>query len=207
MENRLTQTQLTQIVAEVERLSNLREAELDSEEVTQILQELGLPPELLNEALIQLQRREALAQQQRRNRWIAGGLAAAVAGAIAITGFYIQQNRQALDRVSIQQNRITFVQDDGGNLTVISRQNNPEIFYRTTLKDAPIGKKLSLSCDWIDPSGQIVKQNRYQTREIDKPIWNTQCRHQIGTAAATGNWQVKMFLENRAIGSASFQVK
>ena len=207
MENRLTQTQLTQIVAEVERLSNLREAELSSEEVTQILQELSLPPELLNEALIQLQRREALAQQQRRNRWIVGGLAAAAVGAIAITGFYIQQNGQAIDRVSIQQNRITSVQDDGGNLTVISRQKNPEIFYRVTLKDAPIGKKLSLSCDWIDPGGQVVKQNRYQTREIDKPIWNTQCRYQIGNAAATGNWQVKMFLENRAIGSTSFQVK
>jgi hypothetical protein len=204
MENRLTQTQLTQIVAEVERLSNLRQSELDSEEVKKILQELSLPPELLNEALIQLQRREALAQQQRRNRWIAGGLAAA---AIAITGFYIQQNRQAIDRVSIQQNRITSVQDDGGNLTVVSRQNNPEIFYRTTLKDAPIGKKLSLSCDWIDPSGQVVKQNHYQTRQIDKPIWNTHCRYQIGTAAATGNWQVKMFVESRAIGSASFQVK
>lgn len=207
MENRLTQTQLTQIVAEVQRLSNLREAELNSAEVTQILQELGLPPELLDEALIQLQRREALAQQQRRNRWIAGGLAAAAVGAIAITGFFMQQSRQAIDRISVQQNRITSVQDDGGNLTVVSRQNNPEIFYRVTLKDAPIGKKLSLSCDWIDPSGQVVKQNRYQTREIDKPIWNTQCRYQIGTAAATGNWQVKMFVESRAIGSTSFQVK
>ncbi|MCC3406354.1 MAG: DUF3859 domain-containing protein [Microcoleus sp. PH2017_10_PVI_O_A] len=207
MENRLTQTQLTQIVAEVQRLSNLREAELSSAEVTQILQELGLPTELLDEALIQLQRREALAQQERRNRWIAGGVAAAAVGAIALTGFFIQQSRQALDRISVQQNRITSVQDDGGNLTVISRQNNPEIFYRTTLKDAPLGKKLSVTCDWIDPSGQVVKQNRYQTREIDKPVWNTQCRHQIGTAAASGNWQVKMFLESRAIGSTSFQVK
>lgn len=207
MENRLTQTQLTQIVAEVQRLSNVREAELNSAEVTQILQELGLPPELLDEALIQLQRREALAQQERRNRWMAGGLAAVAVGAIAITGFYIQQSRQAIDRISVQQNRITSVQDDGGNLTVVSRPNNPEIFYRVTLKDAPLGKKLSLSCDWIDPSGQVVKQNSYQTREIDKSIWNTQCRYKIGTAAATGNWQVKMFVENRAIGSTSFQVK
>jgi hypothetical protein len=207
MENRLTQTQLTQIVAEVQRLSNLREAELNSAEVTQILQELGLPPELLDEALIQLQRREALAQQQRRNRWIAGGLAAVAVGAIAITGFFMQQSRQAIDRISVQQNRITSVQDDGGNLTVVSRQNNPEIFYRVTLKDAPFGKKLSLSCDWIDPSGQVVKQNSYQTREIDKSIWNTQCRYKIGTAATPGKWQVKMFVENRAIGSTSFQVK
>ncbi|MCW6050338.1 DUF3859 domain-containing protein [Lyngbya sp. CCAP 1446/10] len=207
MENRLTQTQLTQIVAEVQRLSNVREAELNSAEVTQILQELGLPTELLDEALIQLQRREALAQQQRRNRWIAGGLAAVAVGAIAITGFFIQQSRQALDRISVQQNRITSVQDDGGNLTVVSRQNNPEIFYRVTLKDAPLGKKLSLSCDWIDPSGQVVKQNSYQTREIDKSIWNTQCRYKIGTAATPGKWQVKMLVENRAIGSTSFQLK
>jgi hypothetical protein len=207
MEDRLNQAQIEQIVAEVERLSNLQKSQLNSAEVKEILQELNLPPELLDEALIQLQRREALARKQRLNRWIAGGLAAAAVGAIAITGFYIYQNQQAIDRVSIQQNRITSVQDDGGNLTVISRQNNLEIFYRATLKDAPVGKKLSLSCDWIDPSGQIVKQNRYQTREIDKPIWNTQCRYQIGTAATTGNWQVKMFLENRAIGSASFEVK
>ncbi len=207
MKNRLTQTQLTQIVAEVQRLSNAREAELSSAEVTQILHELGLPTELLDEALIQLQRREALAQQERRNRWIAGGVAAVVVGAIALTGFFIQQSRQAIDRISVQQNRITSVQDDGGNLTVVSRQNNPEIFYRTTLKDAPLGKKLSISCDWIDPSGQVVKQNSYQTREIDKSIWNTQCRYKIGTAAATGKWQVKMLIENRAIGSTSFEVK
>ncbi|MEO6862269.1 MAG: DUF3859 domain-containing protein [Microcoleus sp.] len=207
MENRLTQAQLTQIVSEVQRLSNVRESELNSAEVTQILQELGLPTELLDEALIQLQRREALAQQERRNRWMAGGLAAVAVGAIAITGFFIQQSRQAIDRISVQQNRITSVQDDGGNLTVVSRQNNPEIFYRTTLKDAPIGKKLSLSCDWIDPSGQVVKQNSYQTREIDKSIWNTHCRYKIGTAATPGKWQVKMFVENRAIGSTSFQLK
>ncbi|MGL5060035.1 MAG: DUF3859 domain-containing protein, partial [Microcoleus sp.] len=170
-------------------------------------QELNLPPELLDEALIQLQRRKALARQQKRNRLIAGGLAAAAAGSIALAGFYIYQNERAIDRVSVQQNRITLVQDNGDNLTVFSRQNNPEIFYRATLKDAPIGKKLSLSCDWIDPNGQTVKQNRYQTREIDKSIWNTQCSYQLGTAAATGNWQVKMFLNDRAIGSANFQVK
>jgi hypothetical protein len=207
MENRLSETQLAQIVAEVENLSRLRQSQLDSVEVKEILRELNLPPELLNEALIQVQRRKALTQQ-RRNRWIVGVLAVLVGTIpIALTSFYIYQNERAIDRVSVQQNRITLVQDNGDNLTVISRQNSQEIFYRATLKDAPIGKKLSLSCDWIDPGGQIVKQNRYQTREIDKSIWNTHCRYQIGNTAATGNWQVKMFLKNRTIGTASFQVK
>ena len=81
MENRLTQAQLTQIVSEVQRLSNVRESELNSAEVTQILQELGLPTELLDEALIQLQRREALDEPQRRTRGRAGGLAGEEAGA------------------------------------------------------------------------------------------------------------------------------
>jgi transcriptional regulator of met regulon len=68
MNNRLTQAQLSQIVAEVERLSQRRDDELEPEQVKQILQELSLPPELFDEALVQLRRREALAVQQRRNR-------------------------------------------------------------------------------------------------------------------------------------------
>ncbi|MCU0543752.1 MAG: DUF3859 domain-containing protein [Oscillatoriaceae cyanobacterium Prado104] len=207
MENRLNETQLQQIVAEVERLSQIRQSQPDAEAIKEILRELNLPPELLDDALIQLQRRKALARQQ-RFRWIVG-VVAVVVGAIpiALTGFYIYQNEQAIERVFSQQNRITLVQDNGDNLTVISRQNNPEIFYRVTLKDAPIGKKLSLSCDWIDPKGQVVKQNRYQTREINTTIWNTYCRQRIGNVAAAGNWQVKMFLKNRTIGTASFEVQ
>lgn len=41
MPHRLTQAQLTQVVAEVERLSQRREAELEREQVKEILQELS----------------------------------------------------------------------------------------------------------------------------------------------------------------------
>ena len=42
MKERLTQSQLAQVIAEVGQLSQRREAELDQEQVKQILQELNL---------------------------------------------------------------------------------------------------------------------------------------------------------------------
>lgn len=207
MTQRLTQEQLSQIVTEVEGLQVRREAELDQQEIREILQELNLPPDLLDEALIQLNRRQALEVQQHRNRWITSGVVAVVVVAIASTIFFMQQQNSALSGVSAQQDRITLVQNSSGDLKTISRQTNPEVLYRVTLKDAPLGKKLPLSCNWIDPSGQIVKQNNYQTREINTSVWDTQCRYTINPAATVGNWKVQMFLEGRQISDETFEVK
>ncbi|MBG1269234.1 DUF3859 domain-containing protein [Nostoc sp. WHI] len=207
MTQRLTQEQLAQIVTEVGGLQVRRDAELDQQQVREILQELNLPPELLGEALIQLNRRQALEVQQRRNRWIASGVVAVVLVAIASTIFFIQQQNSILSRISAQQDRITLVENSGNDLKTISRQTNPEVSYRVKLKDAPVGKKLALSCNWIDPSGQIVKQNSYQTREINTSVWDTQCNYTINPAATVGNWQVQMFLEGRQISDETFEVK
>ncbi|MCM0590799.1 MAG: DUF3859 domain-containing protein [Gloeotrichia echinulata IR180] len=207
MSQQLTQEQLTQIVAEVGRLQARREAEIAPEQVQQILQELGLAPDLLDEALVQVQRRQALEVQKKRNRTIAVGVLAAVVVVIAGTVFSIQQHNSVLERVSTQRNRITLTQDDGGDLRNISRENNSEVFYRVTLKDAPLGEKLDLSCNWIDPSGQIVKENRYQTREIDKAIWDTHCRYIIGSASTPGKWKVRIFVQGRQLSETEFEVK
>ncbi|MFN6513448.1 MAG: DUF3859 domain-containing protein [Nostoc sp. CreGUA01] len=206
MTPRLTQEELAQIVTEVESLQTRREAELDQQQVKEILQEMNLPPELLDEAVVQLNRRQALSVQQRRNRWITSGVVALLALVSASTIFVIHQHNSALSRVSAQQDGITLAKNNSGNLKTISRQINPEVFYRVTLKDAPLGKKLTLSCNWIDPNGQIVKQNSYQTREINTSVWNTQCRHTINSGATVGKWQVQMFLEGRQISDETFQV-
>ena len=76
-----------------------------------------------------------------------------------------------------------------------------------TLKDTPVGQKLDLTCNWIDPNGQIVKQNRYQTREIDKSIWDTQCRYIIGSASTPGKWKAQIFLQGRQLSETEFEVK
>jgi hypothetical protein len=107
MTQRLTQEQLSQIVTEVEGLQVRREAELDQQQVKEILKELNLPPELLDEALIQLNRRQALEIQQRRNRWITSGVVAVIVVAMSATGFayastifFMQQQSSTLSRVS-----------------------------------------------------------------------------------------------------------
>lgn len=207
MNNRLTETQLTQIVGEVGRLSQSREAEFDSEQVKQILQELNLPPELLDEALVQLRRRETLELQQRRNRWIAAGVITTLVVAIAGTTVVIQQNQQAFQNVSTVQSQISLSESGGSSLTEINRQASPQVYYRVTLKQAPIDKQLSLRCDWIDPSGQVTHQNQWQTRTINKAVWPTRCQYQFNPAAATGNWKVQMSLGDRTLSTNSFQVK
>jgi sulfur carrier protein ThiS len=204
---RLTQAQLTKIVGEVERLSQQRQEEIDRTQLEDILRELGLPLELLGDALIQLQRREALAIQQKRRRWIVRSVLAGVVVVVAGVGFLFQQNQQMLARISAQQDRVTLAQEAGGKVTTVSRQTNPELIYQVTLKDAPISKTLDLSCDWVAPNGQVVKQNRYQTREISTSIWETHCRYQLGSASPTGTWQVRMLLGDRRLSDASFEVK
>ncbi|MFB8790712.1 MAG: hypothetical protein U7123_18130 [Potamolinea sp.] len=107
MNERLTQTQLAEVIAEIEQLSQRREAELNREEVKEILQELNLSPDLLDDALAQVNRRQALKVQQRRNRLIVGGVVAVLIGAIALGTVFIQNRQQTFARISTSGNRIT----------------------------------------------------------------------------------------------------
>ncbi|MBW4417725.1 MAG: DUF3859 domain-containing protein [Myxacorys californica WJT36-NPBG1] len=203
---KLTQEQLTQIVAEAQRISNKRQDELDADEVRQILQELNLPLELLEESLMQVRRQQSLQVEQRRNRWIVGGVVATIIVAITSILYFLNHQQQTLNRVSVERDRIT-LQVDGSDVQTVSRQSNPDLYYRVVLKDAPIGQKLSLSCEWIDPNQQIVKQNRYETQEIRTALWNTYCHYPIGTTAIPGTWTVRMRLNDRPISDASFMVQ
>jgi hypothetical protein len=207
MEQRLTDAQLEKVVAEVQRLSQQTQAELAPEQVREILRELNLPPELLEEAMVQLDRREALVIEQNRDHWIIGGFVGLIA--LSVIGFLVitQNQQQMTARVTAQRDRVTLNQDNGGNLNTVRRQDNGKIFYRITLSNAPVGQQLSLSCNWIDPSGEIVHQNRYQTKEITTPIWTTFCRHNLGSEMPVGTWKVEAFLGDRRLSDATFEVK
>lgn len=206
MEQRLTEDQLRKLVAEVDRLSEKRNEELTRTEVESILQEQGLPPELLDEAMTQMYRREALKTQRRRNRWTIGASAAFLLLAIAIGTGWFYQERQTMDRIVAQQDRVNLVlPDDGSSRPAVSRPAT--LYYHVRLENAPIGKKLDLSCDWLNPSGQVVKQTRYQTREITTAVWDTHCRYALGAGEAPGTWRVKMSLEGRQISDATFDVQ
>ena len=207
MDERLTSNQLAQIVAEVDQLSKSRETDLSREQVQQILQELNLPSELLDEALVQINRKQALKVQKQRNRWILGGIIVVLLGVIATTTVYMQSYKQAIARISIYQSRVSLNQNNSDNITEINRQNNPKVYYAVTLQNAPLGQKLSLNCDWIDPSGQVAHQNRYSTRQIDKATWPTFCYYQFNSGAIAGNWTVQMSVDGRILSKNTFVVK
>lgn len=207
METRLTQAQLAQVVAEIDKLSTQRESELGTDQVREILRELNLPDELLEDAIAQMHRREALEKEQRRNRWIVIASTVVVISAIAI-GILFSQNRQQQNaQVAATEDRISLSKKGGDSPSQINRQINPLVYYQVTLKNAPIGSHLALQCDWINPNGQIVHQNSYKTRSIETAVWNTNCFYDLGSAAQPGNWEVRMSLDGRAIGSEPFVVK
>lgn len=207
MNNRLSQEELAQVIAEVERLSQRREAEFDREQVKQILQELALSPDLLDDAWVQIRRKQALEAQQRRRRWMVIGVVAVLIGAIAATTVYIQHRQKVYSNITTYQSRVTLRQDQGEHLTTIDSQGNPLVYYRVTLNNAPVGEKLALRCDWIDPSDRIAHQNRYSTRKIDKSVWTTYCYYQFNQGTATGNWKVQMSLGKRILSSNTVLVK
>jgi hypothetical protein len=204
MEQRLTTQQLEQIVGEVGRLAHRQQAELDRTQVQEILQELNLPPELLDEAMIQVQRKEALASERKRNTGIVIAGITAVAIMFAGTSLFFQNQTAKFAKITASQDRVTLVQS-GESLATISKGS--EISYQVTLKDAPIDEKLKLTCNWLNPQGQITHTNRYDTKNITTLIWNTQCRYHLPASAATGAWKVQILVGDRLLKQAPFEVK
>lgn len=222
MSKQLTESQVARVVAEVSRQAQLRERDeherLDRQQVVQILEELELPVELLDPAMLELERREAEAVEQaryekavvaerRRKFWIIGSSVAALIFIILLVGFYFARQRQALDSVSVvAPGRITRAADDGGNLGTVTRDGS-ELYYRVTLERVPTAQNLSLRCNWIDPGGRVVKQNSWETRTTDKSVWPTSCRYTLGTAAPQGTWRVEMLLGDRVVSRTEFRVE
>jgi hypothetical protein len=204
MEQRLTTQQLELIVGEVGRLANRQAEELDRSEIEKILVELNLPPELLDEAMIQVQRKEALVKQQQRNIGLAIVSVTALVIIIAGASLFSQAKNSSLAKITASADRITLAQSNEDTQVV---DRGSELAYRVTLRDAPIGEKLNLTCNWLDPMNKIAHTNRFETKNITTPVWNTQCRYQLHSSAPIGNWKVQILLEDRALEQAPFEVK
>ena len=206
MSERLTQAQLDKLVAEVEELSQRQQAELDAQQIKEILQEVNLPPELFEEAMIQLGRNKVLEVRKLRYRWLIGIISSVTTLILLFALLSHQNQQQRLARITARSDRITLAEDHGGNLSSVSRGNEGKTFYRVSLYDVPVGKKLSLSCNWINPSGQVVHQNHYKTKEIATPVWNTFCRYQMASSSPVGLWKVQMFLGDSQLSEVTFEV-
>ncbi len=207
MESQLSEKQWNQVVAEVTRLAQDREDEQSRRELTeQVLQELRLPTDLIDEALQQVRYREALVRQRRQRIWLGvGGLVLALIIFVSVWAWYAQRTT-SFAKITADAGRVTRTVDNGSNLATVTRDGQ-DIFYRATLRDVPLGEKLNLSCDWLDPLGKIFSQSQWTTRDTTKQVWETHCRCRIGEAAAKGDWKVQMKLGDRIISTTDFKVE
>jgi hypothetical protein len=221
MSDQLTESQVARVVAEVTRQAQLRDHEqrqtLEREQVVQILDELKLPVDLLDPAMLELKRREAeaelearydeaLAKKRRRTFLIVGSVVAVLLVVVLFFGTRWELARRELAAVTaIETGRIA-QSADGENLGTVTR-NSGEIFYRVTLEKVPLSRSLSMKCNWIDPSGRVVKQNSWETRTTDKSVWATSCRTTLGESVATGTWTVEMLLGDRVVSKTGFKVE
>lgn len=217
MEQRLTEAQLAQVVAEVTRLSHEREdfrqKTLDRPQVLQVLNELGLPADLLDDALVQLRRKEQLQRQKQRNKWlliVAIVLSLGIVSMVALVGLsgfmFYQQQSKAISSVTSSQGRITLSVDNGEDLSSVKRTAG-EVRYHVKLQNAPIGSMLDMSCRWYNSTGQLEHENRWRTKTIDKSTWPTECKCKIGSASPAGDWRVEMLLDGRILSSKTFRVE
>ena len=207
MKSQLTEKQWSEVVAEVTRLAQVREDDQTQREITaQVLQELQLPTDLIDDALKQVQYREALARQRRQRIWLSVAGVTLVLVLILSLWAWSSTRSAALAGIKAEPGRVTRTVDQGENLTTLA-PDGQEVFYRATLRDVPVGENLNLSCDWIDPTGKIFHQSRWETRSTNKAVWETHCRCQLGNAAPKGNWKVAMKLGERVLSVAEFKVE
>ena len=210
METRLTETQLGQVVAELSRLSQQREDQklrgLDREQVIQVLKEMELPVDLLDDAMEHLRRREAIAKQRRKRTQLIMAGAALLLVIIAAIFLFASHRSAVFGRISADQERITRAADDGGNLSKVVRDGQ-DVVYHIDLRDVPVNEKLALVCKWIEPSGRIFRENHWETKLTDKPVWPTFARCQIGSAAPAGTWRVEISLGGRVLSATTFEVE
>jgi len=130
-----------------------------------------------------------------------------VAAALAGLGACARERPAEAVQASAYDSRFTLEKDDGGTLPGIDRATSPEVYFRVTLSDAPVGRRLRLTCAWLDPQGSVAAENAWETKTIDRATWPTHCRHRFGPAAAAGTWKVSMAIGGQTLATTSLEVR
>jgi hypothetical protein len=156
-------------------------------------------------SLVESQNPDIWSEPQPSRRWIWVVIVIALLGGVCGVIWIVRDQARGTE-VSAASGRLSLAQDDGGNLGTVDRQSRPEMWYRVSLNDAPIGKSLPLVCEWTDPAGKVVHRNRYSTRRIDRANWPTHARCRFGPDSTAGTWTVKLLLDGRVLHSLAFEV-
>ena len=131
------------------------------------------------------------------------------AGLLLLVGGYQVFGRRGeqFSQMSAMEAHVTQLGAAGAPVTEIDRGEAPEVYYQVVLRDVPLGGRLLLSCEWVDPSSHVARQNRYRTNVIYKSTWPTHCREHFGPASPAGEWHVRLLLGPRVLSDSSFVLR
>jgi hypothetical protein len=117
------------------------------------------------------------------------------------------QRSRGRETVAALASRFTLGEERQPGRSEFDRSSGPDVYFRVVLSPAPLGRVLSLDCDWTDPSGAIARQNHYQTKEITTPQWETHCHQRFQADALPGVWRVELKQAGRVIRQDSFALR
>jgi hypothetical protein len=203
MDPKVAKEDLEDIVEEAARLDRDEKEAISRGEAREVLRELDIAPEKLEEAERAVKERRAREAARAKTRTIAAVTALAIAAAATIVMLHLRSTAAAIARTTPLEHAVTAE----GRPSPFDRAASPALTLDVTLKDAPKGDKLDLSCDWKDPSGVVVHQNKYTTKTIDKDPWPTHCRYTLAPSSKTGTWNVTMKQGDRVLSSDAFEVR
>jgi hypothetical protein len=197
--------ELPGIVEELTRIQREAEGALDRQQTQDVLRELDLPAERLDEARAALAvRRERERERSTRLKLTAGLVAVLLLTGLTL-GWRAMGRSQALEQTAVARAVLTSAGAPAAG--VVSRSGRPEVGFELVLRHPPHGAALDLSCHWRGPGGDLRHQNRWQTKEVDKDVWPTQCRRRFDAADSPGAWSVAMLLGERELAVERFTVE
>lgn len=198
---------LPEVVAEVDRLAQRDRDVLDPKEARAILAEVGLPPELLEEAQLELRRRDE--EKARRRRLLGIGLAAALVIAGGATAWVVSTRGRDAALAQTTGARSTLVDErtPGKDVSSARRAETPTLRLEVELARAPRGAEIALACNWTGPGGTVQHQNTWKTKPVDRDPWPTHCRFTVPSNAETGQWRVKMTQDGREIATRDMAIE
>jgi hypothetical protein len=203
----LTRERLPEVIAEVDRLAEEKHGAIERADAEAVLAELGMPVDLLDEALAQIRARDAARLQARRRFLVGTVLIAAALGGGALFLHAASKHAASYAAVKTQHPRITLDPNDANGLASITRDGSKDVYFAVDLVNAPIGESLPLRCTWVDAAGHTDRENRFDTKTIDRATWPTHCKTRIPSEAKAGPWKVTMLLDDRAIADLTFEVR
>ena len=134
------------------------------------------------------------------------GVAIVLVAALGVLSL-VRERGEKLAHLSAARPRLALGESGLEALSEFERGAAPDIYYHVVLQDVPLGGRLDLSCDWVDPAGRVARRNRYHTRFVYKATWPTHCHQKFTEVSSSGPWHVRLTMNDRVLSDSAFTLR